>query len=50
MKKQVCSLPCIVARITIDESDGMMIFRCPKDCIFRQYEVKSGPLDRWLKE
>lgn len=48
MKVQSCRLPCIVAKIT-STKDGYIIFKCPKDCHFRKYEEKYGPLDRWLE-
>ena len=48
MKVQVCHLPCIVAKITVDKRTQEIIFRCPTDCHFRKYEDRDGPLDRWL--
>ena len=48
MKVQTCHLPCIVAKIMVNRSTGEITFRCPKECHFRRYEDRPGPIDRWL--
>lgn len=46
---RTCTLPCVVARISIDESTGELIMKCPKGCSFARYEDRPGPLDRFME-
>lgn len=45
---RTCSLPCIAAKIDIDESTGEISTKCPKGCPFAKYEDRPGPLDKYM--
>lgn len=47
---RTCSLPCVVAKIVIDESTGEIGLQCPKGCPLARYEDRPGPLDTFMED